>query len=463
MYRLGIDVGETNTDAVLLDRHSQIVQTVKKPTSPDIVSGICAVLEEIIERNQTDPKDIAAVMIGTTHCLQALRKKENLASVCVIRIGSGKNAAPPLFEGNDSLRRCVLPDHLEIDGGHEVTGKPLGMMDYSHIDQFFSRWRGKETIEAVVITGTFSPMNPEHETMAASHVRNIVGTDIPITLSHEIGSIGFIERENASIINALLSKAMDRALHGLQFMFQHFGIHGDIYFTQNDGSLMSYEYALRYPIRTLWSGITNSLLGSSFLTGLKNGVVVDVGGSSVHVALLENGFPKEKRRNQLIDGVRVNVPMPDIVSLPFQQEQLGSEEFLEKLYQAVQRFQPRYEPLPVIFVGGGGQKLAERFHYPWADVIVPDYHQYANAIGACIAPVSGYIDRMVWMDPFNPNEALHSAIDEATHMAISAGANPKTVAIQDAKTIPLAYVPSKALRVRVKVIGTLSLSSKGGM
>jgi Hydantoinase/oxoprolinase N-terminal region/Hydantoinase/oxoprolinase len=463
MYRLGIDVGETNTDAVLLDHHSQVVQTVKKPTSPDIVSGICDVLTEIIDRKKTNPKDIAAVMIGTTHCLQALRKKENLASVCVIRIGSGKNAVPPLFEGNDSLRRYVMPNHLEIDGGHEVTGKPLGTMDYSLIDKFFSRLRAKETVEAIVITGTFSPVNPEHENMVASHVRSLVGTEIPVTLSHEIGSIGFIERENASIVNALLSKAMDRALNGLQFMFKHFGINCDIYFTQNDGSLMSYEYALRYPIRTLWSGITNSLLGSSFLTGLKNGVVVDVGGSSVHVALLENGFPKEKRRNQFIDGVRVNVPMPDIVSIPFQQEQLGSEEFLEKLYQAVQRFQPRYEPLPIIFVGGGGQKLAERFHYPWADVIVPDYYQYANAIGACIAPVSGYIDRMVWMDPFNQNEALHSAINEAKHMAISAGANPKTVAVQEAKTIPLAYVPSKALRVRVKVIGTLSLSSKGGM
>ncbi len=76
MYRLGIDVGETNTDAVLLDSYSRIVQTVKKPTSPDIASGICAVLKEIIEHNQTDPKDIAAVMIGTTHCLQALRKRK---------------------------------------------------------------------------------------------------------------------------------------------------------------------------------------------------------------------------------------------------------------------------------------------------------------------------------------------------------------------------------------------------
>lgn len=139
MYRLGIDVGETNTDAVLLDSYSRIVQTVKKPTSPDIASGICAVLKEIIEHNQTDPKDIAAVMIGTTHCLQALRKKENLSSVFILRIGSGKNAIPPLFEGNDSLRRYVIPDYLDIDGGHEVTGKPLGIMNCSHIDQFFSR------------------------------------------------------------------------------------------------------------------------------------------------------------------------------------------------------------------------------------------------------------------------------------------------------------------------------------
>ena len=457
MYRLGINVGESHTDAALLNKDLQITQVVKKPTSPDIVSGISDVLKEIIDHKKINPKDIAAVMIGTTYCLQTLMKKENLARVCVIRIGSGKNAIPPLFEGNESLRHYIVQNYLELDGGHGVTGKPLGTINYSIIEKFFSNL--KEKAEAIVITGTFSSMNPEHEKIVASYVHRIVGKEIPITLSHEIGSIGFIERENSAIINALLSKAMNQALNGLQLVFKQFGINGGIYFTQNDGSFMTYEHALRYPIRTLWSGITNSLLGSSFLTGFKNCIVVNANGSFVHIALLANGLPKEKRRNQVIDGIRVNIPMPDIISIPFHQEQVDSEVFLEKLYQAIQRFQPRYEPLPIVFVGGDGQKLAERFHYPWADVVVTDYHPYVNAIGACVAPVSGYIDRMIWADNFNQNEALNLAIKEATHMAIRTGADPKTVMIQEAKMIPLAYFPSKALRVKVKAIGTLSLSS----
>jgi hypothetical protein len=460
MYRLGINVGESHIDAVLLNKNLQITQVVKKPTSPDTMSGISDVLKEIIDRKKINPKDIAAVMIGTTHCLQTLMKKENFARVCVIRIGSGKNAIPPLFEGNDSLRDYIIPNYLEMDGGHGVTGKPLGTIDYSIIDKFFSSL--KEEVEAIVITGTFSSTNPEHEKMVASYVRRIVGKKIPITLSHEIGSIGFIERENSSIINALLSKAMNQALNGLRLVFKQFGINCDIYFTQNDGSLMSYENALRYPIRTLWSGIANSLLGSSFLTGFRNCIVVNASSSSVHIALLENGFPKEKRRNQVIDGIRVNIQMPDIISIPFNQEQVDSEVFLEKLYQAIQRFQPRYEPLPIVFVGGDAQKLAEHFHYPWADVVVTDYHQYVNAIGACIAPVSGHIDRMIWVDNFNQSEALNLAIKEAKHMTIRTGANPKTVMIQEAKAIPLAYFPSKALRVKVKVIGSLSLSLNKG-
>lgn len=164
----------------------------------------------------------------------------------------------------------------------------------------------------------------------------------------------------------------------------------------------------------------------------------------------------------MIEGVHVNVHMPEIVSLPFGGEHLVDDMFLEKLYQVIQRLQPRYEPLPIVFVGGGAENLAKRFKYPWSEVLLTEYHQYVNAIGACVAPVSGCVDRMFWLDGLTQADALELAKQEAVHLAIQAGAHPQTVMIHNAKMIPLAYVPSKALRVKVKAIGVLSIL-KGGM
>lgn len=455
MLRLGIVVGETGTDCVLIDADFTMLGAVRQPATPDVMSGIEAVLEQILTQTAIDPAQITAVMLGTSHCFTALLEGKQLAKVGVIRMGQAKSTVPPLCEAPEWLRETVGLRYLQVAGGHEMDGSISGNEPSRREIEAFLLRKENRGMESVVITGTFSPINDAHERMVAAWVRDMLGNDFPVTCSHELGSVGFIERENAAILNAALAKVMTQALKGLGSLLKRKRINAAVYFTQNDGTLMSYEYALRFPIRTLRSGVTNSFRGASFLTGVEDGVVVDVRRSTTNIGVLEGGFPKEGRRGQYIAGVRVNVHMPEIVSLPFGGSDPLDDTNLDELYHAVQRFQPRYEPLPIVFVGEGSSRFVSHFKYPWSEVLWPRDHPYVNAIGACIAPISGNSDRMYWLDTMTQADAVERAKQETIKAAIQAGARPETVVIQTVKTIPLAYVPSKALRIKVKAVGSL--------
>jgi N-methylhydantoinase A/oxoprolinase/acetone carboxylase beta subunit len=113
-------------------------------------------------------------------------------------------------------------------------------------------------------------------------------------------------------------------------------------------------------------------------------------------------------------------------------------------------------PAPVIVVGGGGILVEEPIAGA-SEVIRPPHFDCANAIGAAIAQVSGEVDRIFAVDgrAYTRDSALGAARAEATERAVAAGADPATVTIVEVDEIPLAYLPSNALRVRVKAVGDL--------
>ena len=87
IYRLGIDVGGTNTDAVILDRDNQLVAKAKVATTEDIITGILNALEGVLRESSLRPKEIKYAMFGTTHCTNAIVERRNLAKVGIVRIG----------------------------------------------------------------------------------------------------------------------------------------------------------------------------------------------------------------------------------------------------------------------------------------------------------------------------------------------------------------------------------------
>jgi N-methylhydantoinase A/oxoprolinase/acetone carboxylase beta subunit len=124
----------------------------------------------------------------------------------------------------------------------------------------------------------------------------------------------------------------------------------------------------------------------------------------------------------------------------------------KRVEESIDRMKVSSGNLPVVLVGGGsiliGTNLAGA-----TEVWRPEHYEAANAIGAAIAQISGEIDRVYECASRSRETILDEAKAEAIQRAITAGARPDSVEIVDVYDIPLAYLPSQAIRVRVKAVG----------
>jgi N-methylhydantoinase A/oxoprolinase/acetone carboxylase beta subunit len=132
------------------------------------------------------------------------------------------------------------------------------------------------------------------------------------------------------------------------------------------------------------------------------------------------------------------------------------EEMQSMVEVAVDRMKTSAEPVPLILVGGGTILVSGQVKGT-SEMIKPDHFPVANAIGAAIAQVGGETDRVFALAEMGREEALAQARQEATDKAVAAGAEEETVTIVDVEEVPLAYLPSNAVRIRVKAVGDLAL------
>lgn len=512
MIRVGVDVGGTNTDAALIDG-TRVVATIKQPTTADVTQGVIKAINAVLDAAGSPRID--AVMIGTTHFLNALVERRHLERVGVLRLcGPATRAYPPMIDWPEDLRAAVCGGVALVGGGVEVDGRPIAPLDEDAIAQTCADWCG-QGIKSVAICGVFSTTDPTMERRAAQ----IVSTALPeahISLSHEIGQTGLLPRESATILNACLASLGPQVIGGLEAALQELGLECPLYLTQNDGTLMSASFARDFPILALASGPTNSMRGASFLTGLTNAVVVDIGGTTTDVGVLSGGFPRVRGEGAIIAGVRTNFRVPDVLSVG-----LGGGSVIREVDGAVQvgpesvgymitrealvfggqtltatdiavaagvaslgdgaqvahlstrlvrsarqhientltvivdRARPGPEPVDVILVGGGSILAGD--HIEGArKVLRPDHFGAANAIGAAIAQISGAVDQVIPMAGQDRGRVIAEVTTAARARAIAAGAAEATLEVVEIHETPLAYLPGDVTKISVKVVGELT-------
>ncbi len=515
MYKLGIDVGGTNTDAVIIDGDRRIIAEVKYPTSGDIYDGILGAVGRVLELSQVDRGEIRQAMLGTTQCTNAIVERKRLAPVAVLRIGAPAAAGiPPMTDWPEELKRNVVSMKM-IGGGFEYDGKELASFDEAAARAFFEDVRGK--VEAVAISCVFSAVRNDHELRAAEICREIMGSEVHVTVSSEIGSMGLIERENAAILNAALCKVAERFTDGFARSLKELGVvNADIYLSQNDGTLMTMEYARRYPILTIACGPTNSIRGAGYLSKQDNALVIDVGGTTTDLGVIQNGFPRESSIAVDIGGVRTNFRMPDVVTIGLgggsvvREKEDGSvtvgpdsvgyqitdkalifggdvvtatdiavrlgfyelgdptlaavideavalkalDRIRELVEDALDAIKTSGSEMDVLLVGGGSIILPEKLTGA-KSVTKPLHFGTANAMGSAISKVSGTYEKLIDYDKLPREEALAQAKGEAVEMAVKAGAKRETVEIVDVEDVPLAYYPGNTSRVKIKAAGEL--------
>jgi N-methylhydantoinase A/oxoprolinase/acetone carboxylase beta subunit len=313
--RIGVDVGGTNTDAAILDGRA-VLATAKRPTTADVTSGIVAALGAVLEDWPTARGAIDAIMIGTTHFTNAVVQRRDLVRTATIRIGLPATASvPPLEDWPPDLRAAIGGHTYLIHGGFEFDGRPIAATDPAELDRVIDDL-ARQRVVAAAICGVFAPVDARDELWAADLVRARL-PHLDLTLSHEIGRLGLLERENAATLNACLAPLARRTIAAFRTAVAGLGLDPAprLYLSQNDGTLMDADYAARYPVLTFASGPTNSMRGAAFLSGLTDAIVLDVGGTTTDGGVLVGGFPREASFEVSVGGVRTNFRMPDVVSI----------------------------------------------------------------------------------------------------------------------------------------------------
>jgi N-methylhydantoinase A/oxoprolinase/acetone carboxylase beta subunit len=255
--------------------------------------------------------------------------------------------------------------------------------------------------------------------------------------------------------------------------------------------------------------------GAAYLSGIGDGFVLDVGGTTTDVGALVHGFPRPAALGVEVGGVRTNFRMPDVhsiglgggsvvgfhparvgprsvgyritneawvfggrtptatdVAVAFGRGEVGDFSLVRRfdpmefeavleliddtLDSAVDRMRTRAESAPVVVVGGGSFLVSDNLSGA-SKVIRPEHASVANAVGAAIAQISGEVDRVVSLEGTTRAEALEACTREAISRAEEAGATPTTAVIVDQEEVPLAYLPSNATRIRMKAVGDAPL------
>lgn len=511
---IGIDVGGTNTDAVLMDG-TRTLSAVKHATTPDVTSGIVQAIDDLRTGHRFDGSEIDAVMIGTTHFINALVQAKRLAPTAALRLGlPATKALPPLVDWPAELVEAIQAKVYLAHGGYEFDGRPISPLDPDELRAHAEDMKAAG-VRSVAISSVFSPVNHDLEVEAGRIVAEVLGSDVAISLSHEIGRIGLLERENATIINAALRELASEIVDGLTSAVRTHGIDAPIFLSQNDGTLMDEDYVRRYPVATFASGPTNSMRGAAATSGLTTCAVVDIGGTTADVGLLINGFPRETANEVKVAGIRTNFRMPDVLSIGIgggsivnqETAEVGPESvgyrltsealvfggstltatdiavaagraeigdpskvahldpglvervldrIAERIAEAVDRMRTSPAPIPVVAVGGGSILLDTELPL-FGEVHRPENYAVANAIGASIAQVGGEIDKVYAIEPGRRDAAIAEVREEAIDKAIAAGAAPKSVSIVDFDEVPIPYLPGNATRIRVKAVGDLDM------
>ena len=511
--RIGIDVGGTNTDAVVVDDGGNVLSSTKTATTPDPSDGIRIALEEVIA--DVDRAHITQAMLGTTHPANAIIRRRDLDPIGILRLAAPASLAiRPGMAWPKDLHDTVIGRAAILRGGFEYDGEEISPLDEDGVRAFARDCMG--VVRAIALSSAFAPATTDHELRAAAIIDEVTGGQIAVSMSHQVGSLGLLERENATILNASLFGVARRVVDGFQTALTSHGLDVESYLTQNDGTLMTAEEAVRLPILTVGSGPTNSMRGACALAGLSNALVIDVGGTSADVGILVDGFPRESAAAVEVGGVRTNFRMPDLISIGLGGGTVVSEsgstvivgpdsvgylvvtEALvsggrtltlsdiavrsgrltgfgdaslaagisdatvtgalawvdEQITVLCDRMKASRASMPLIAVGGGSHLVPEHVNGV-AEVIRPAHYSVANAFGAAIAEASGAVDRVYRYEALGRDACLEEAKQMAVDAAVRAGADPEAVRITSVAEVPMSYLPGQGCRVQVKAAGPL--------
>ncbi|TFK47622.1 DUF917-domain-containing protein [Heliocybe sulcata] len=479
--RIGVDVGGTNTDSVILDDSARtssnrgVIAHFKTATTPNVTDGIEIAVRTVLQQSAIPLDHIACLTIGTTHFINAVVEHDarRLSKVAVIRLSkSFTREVPPFSDFPLALKEIMYGYHGYLDGGLHIDGAQESPIIESQVVRECEQIREKG-ITSVVIAGVYSPIDDHFR--QEDRVREVMLRELP----------GADIRENASILNASILRFARRTIRGFRSAMKRLNLKCGLYLTQNDGTLVDATSAARLPIRTFSSGATNSMRGAAYLGGRTSTIVVDIGGTTQasayvtvagSIGLGGGSIVRESPGGSVMVGpdsvghflttqARVfggtTLTATDITVAAG--ADIGDASLIKDIPQSLTKsllegivdvMKTSPEPLPVLLVGGGSIISPDSLQGV-SKLIRPPFHDVANAVGAAISKVGGTVDLIQSTVDQTVAQAVEKAKAIAIERAVKAGAEKSTVEIAEVDAIPLQYVANQ-VRIIVKAIGDLA-------
>lgn len=316
---LGMDTGGTYTDGVLFDKENGNItaKTKSLTTKEDFCICIGNCLDAL---PQEDLKKVQMVCLSTT-----------MATNAVVE-GKGCRAAL-LVMGKMPHGELPAAEIHRIRGVLDIQGRVVQDIDLQQVDEILLQM-GSD-IEAIVISGYASVRNPDHEIRVREHI--LEHTDLPVVCAHELtGALGFYERTVTAVLNGQLVPILKRLIWDTRVMLRERSVDAPVMIVKGDGCFLSAEAAKARPIDTLLSGPAASVIGAMYLSGIKDAVLADIGGTTTDIACLEHGKVKVSEDGACVAGWRTRVRAIDIYT-----KGLGGDSNIEIDDDGTTRFGPQ--------------------------------------------------------------------------------------------------------------------------
>ena len=303
---LGIDTGGTYTDGVLLEYYSHRVLAFYKSltTKRDFSIGIEKVIEGI---HIEDPSAIRMVSISTTLATNAIAEDKG-KRVALLLIGYD----PELISSFKMQDRFATPLFYYFKGGHNLYGQEKAELDLPGILAQVNQLKDK--VDAIAVSSYFSPLNPEHENRVYKAISSIC--DLPVVLGHQLSTkLGSVERATTAALNASLLAVLQDFVIAVRRAMERRQIDAPLMVVRGDGTLMSDEFAARTPVETIHSGPAASAIGGRFLSELDDALIVDVGGTTTDIALIQGGQVSVSEEGATVSGYKTAVSAANLFSI----------------------------------------------------------------------------------------------------------------------------------------------------
>ena len=294
---LGIDTGGTFTDAVLYCRERGVRKSAKALTTrEDLSRGIGAAARQVLPRERGA---VAMVSVSTTLATNAIVEGRG-APVCLLMVG----------QGAESLERSGLGEALRGDpaafvaGGHDASGSERAPLDEAAVCAAIERHAPE--VAAFAVAAHFAVRNAAHECRVRELLR--ARSPLPVTCSHELSErLDAPRRALTTVLNARLIPMIAELIAAVGRTMGAEGVRAPLMVVKGDGSLVRAELASRHPVETILSGPAASMIGGRHLAGAGDVLVVDMGGTTSDIAVLDRGRPRLRDDGASVGGFRTMV------------------------------------------------------------------------------------------------------------------------------------------------------------